>query len=142
MNTSSRTHDSTTTISRKRLWTGRVLGGLPVAFLLFDATVKLLRLPPAITATVQLGYAPSVLVGLGLVELACILAYVVPATSVLGAVLLTGYLGGAVASHVRIGDPLLTHVLSPTYFAALIWGSLALRGRLGGLLPFARTRAA
>ena len=141
MNTSSRTQGSTT-ISPKRRWTARVLGGLPVAFLLFDATVKLLRLPPAVTATVQLGYPASVLVGLGLVELACILAYVAPATSVLGAVLLTGYLGGAVASHVRLGDPLFTHVLFPTYVAALIWGSLALRGRLGAVLPFARTRAA
>jgi hypothetical protein len=142
MNTQTDTPDSTTAISRKRLWTARVLGGLPVAFLLFDSAVKLLRLPPAVTATVQLGYPPSVLIGLGLVELGCIIAYLVPATSVLGAVLLTGYLGGAIASHVRLGDPLLTHVLFPIYFATFIWGSLLIRGRLRAVLPFARAGAA
>ena len=132
----------TTNISRKRLWAGRILGGLPAAFLLFDATVKLLRLAPAVQGTVQLGYPPGVLVGLGLVEVLCIAAYVFPPTAVLGAVLLTGYLGGAVASHVRVGDPLLTHVLSPIYFAALIWGSLLLRGRLRSVVPFSRAARA
>ncbi len=132
------TTDSTTILSRKRLWAARILGGLPVAFLLLDAGMKLVQADAAVKGTVQLGYPPGVLMRLGLVLLACIAAYVFPPTAVLGAVLLTGYLGGAVASHVRVGDPLLTHVLAPIYFAALLWGALALRGRLRGVIPFAR----
>jgi len=132
------TNDSTTIFSRKRLWAGRILGGLAVAFLLMDASMKLLEMDAAVKGTVQLGYSPSVLFGLGLVLLACTAAYVFGPTSVLGAVLLTGYLGGAVASQVRVGNPVATHVLFPIYFAALIWGSLALRGRLFGFLPFRR----
>jgi len=108
-----------------------------VLFLTFDAAMKLLELPPAVQGTTQLGYPASVIVGIGLVQVACLVAYLVPRTSVLGAVLWTGYLGGAVATHVRVGSPLLSHTLFPVYVAAPLWGELWLREpRLCALLPF------
>jgi pimeloyl-ACP methyl ester carboxylesterase len=113
--------------SRPAVWTGRILSGFAVLFLLVDSIGKLLRLAPYVAGTAQLGYPTEILFGLGLVELVCVLVYIVPRTSLLGAVLLTGYLGGAVASHVRLENPLLTHVLAPVYFAALFWGGLVLR---------------
>ena len=122
---------TTTTITaapnRRRLWTGRILSGLVVLFLLFDCIIKLLRVPAAVEGTVQLGYPPSVLFGLGVVLLACVVTYLIPRTALVGAVLLTGYLGGAIATHVRVGHPLLSHTLFPIYVAALIWGGLFLR---------------
>ena len=121
-------------VSNKRLWASRILAGLAVAFLTFDAVIKLARLTPAVEGTVQLGYQPGVILGIGLVEIVCVLAYAIPRTAILGAVLLTGYLGGAIATHVRVGSPLATHVLFPIYVAALLWGALLLRGRLRGLL--------
>ena len=131
-------------VSNKRIWAARILGGLPIAFMTLDAAIKLARLAPAVTGTVQLGYPPSVVFGIGLVELLCVLAYAIPRTAIVGAVLLTGYLGGAIATHVRVGDPIATHVLAPIYVAALIWGALLLRGRLRGLfaVPPARQAAA
>jgi DoxX-like family len=122
--------------SMKALWAGRILSGLAVLFLLFDATIKVLELPVAVEGTTQLGYPATVLFGLGIVQLACLVVYLVPRTSVLGAVLWTGYLGGAVATHVRIGHPLFSHTLFPIYVAALLWGGLWLRdARLRALLP-------
>jgi len=118
-------------------WTGRVLSGLAVAFLIFDSVGKLLEVQPVIDGTKQLGYPPDIVFGLGVTLLSCVLAYLLPRTSVLGAVLLTGYLGGAVATHVRVGSPFFTHVLFPTYIAALLWGGLMLRdARLRALLPW------
>ena len=126
----SRTH------SRWASWTGRIISGLAVAFLVFDSVGKLLEVQPVIEGTKQLGYPPDIVFSLGVTLLSCVLAYLVPRTSVLGAVLLTGYLGGAVATHVRVGNPLFTHVLFPTYVAALLWGGLMLRdARLRALLP-------
>lgn len=107
--------------------TGRVIGGLAVAFLTFDSIGKLLEVQVVVDGAKQLGYAPDIVFSLGVTLLSCVAAYLFPRTSVLGAVLLTGYLGGAVATHVRVGSPLLTHVLFPTYVAALLWGSLILR---------------
>jgi len=119
---------------------GYVLSGLAVHFLLFDATMKVLQLPAAVEGTVKLGYPPGVLLGLGIVQLACLAVYLVPRTSVLGAVLWTGYLGGAVATHVRVRDPLFSHVLFPVYVAALLWGGLWLRdARLRAVLPVRKT---
>jgi hypothetical protein len=127
---------SPTRPSQAALWTGRILSGLSVAFLLFDATMKVLELQAAVEGTTQLGYPADVLVGIGLVQLACLVLYVVPRTAVLGAVLWTGYLGGAVATHVRVGSPLFSHTLFPLYVAAMIWGGLWLRDqRLRALLP-------
>ena len=120
--------------SRARIWTGRTLSALATLFLLFDSVAKLLRPAPVIKGTVELGYPVSAIVPIGVVLLACTVVYLVPRTAIIGAVLLTGYLGGAVASQVRVGNPLPTHVLFPLYFAALIWGGLYLRDRRVGAL--------
>src|SRR5262245_1690740 len=98
----------TPTPSKGKLWTGRVLSGLVIAFLLMDTVRKLLKVQAAIDGTVELGYRESVLVPLGIVLLLCTLLYAIPRTAILGGVLLTGYLGGAVATHVRVADPLFT----------------------------------
>ncbi|WP_243318450.1 DoxX family protein [Geothrix paludis] len=118
------------------LWTGRILSALPVLLLAFDGVAKMMRLPPVLEGCAKLGYSENVAGPLGITLLACVVLYAVPRTSVLGAILLTGYLGGAVATHVRVGDPLFSHILFPTYVAALVWGGLYLReARLGALLP-------
>lgn len=114
-------------VSPQRLWTGRVLGGLAALFLFVDATGKLLRLDPVVAGTVELGYPEGSVFPLGLLLIAGVLLYVVPRSAVLGAIYLTGYLGGAVATHFRVGDPPLSHTLFPTYVAALLWGGLVLR---------------
>jgi hypothetical protein len=115
---------------------GRVLSGLAVLFLLFDSTGKLLQVQPFIDGTLELGYPRTVVFPLGVILLACVITYIVPRTSTLGAILLTAYLGGAVATHVRVGNPLFSHVLFPTYLAAFLWAGLILRdGRLRVLLP-------
>jgi DoxX-like protein len=122
--------------SNKALWTGRILSGLAVVFLSFDAGVKLLQLPVAVQGTRELGYPEGVVFGLGVVQLACLIVYLVPRTSVLGAVLWSGYLGGAIATHVRLSHPLFSHTLFPVYVATLIWGGLWLRDqRLRAVLP-------
>lgn len=116
---------------------GYALSGVASVFLTMDAVVKLLQLPMALEGTAQLGYPTSVVFPLGVVAAVCLVAYLVPATSIFGAVLWTGYLGGAIATHVRVGNPLFTHVLAPVYVAALLWGGLWLREpRLRELLPF------
>jgi hypothetical protein len=114
---------------RAALWTGRVLSGLSVAFMTFDGAMKVARIAPVVKATAELGYPISTIVPIGITLLACVALYLIPRTAILGAVLLTGYLGGAVATHVRVGDPLLSHVLFPIYVAALTWGGLYLRDR-------------
>lgn len=127
--------------SRKALWAGRSLSGLAALFLGFDAAGKLLLPPQVVEGTTSLGYSASVILPLGVVQLVCLLFYLVPRTAVLGAVLWTGYLGGAIATHVRVGNPLLTHTLFPIYVAALIWGGLWLRDqRLRALLPLRSAR--
>lgn len=126
-------------ISKPQIWASRILSGIAVLFLLMDATMKVLRLPVAVEGTKQVGYPDGVIVTLGIIQLVCLAAYLIPRTSVLGAILWTGYLGGAVATHVRIGDPLFSHILFPTYVAALLWGALWLRdSRLRALLPIRR----
>lgn len=120
--------------SRRAIVTGRILSGLAILFLLFDATLKLLQLAPAVEATAQLGYPTSLIQTIAIIQLACLVIYLVPRTSLLGAVLWTGYLGGAVATHVRVGSPLFSHILFPVYIAALLWAGLWLRSsRLRGL---------
>jgi hypothetical protein len=116
-----------TAVSRPGLRTGRVLTGIAVAFLLWDSVIKLLVLEPVREGLTRLGYPVNVALGIGIVELLCLVVYLVPRTAIPGAVLLTGFLGGAVATHVRIGDPLFTHVLFPIYVATLLWGGLYLR---------------
>jgi hypothetical protein len=117
---------------KKMLWAGRIVGALVVLFLLFDSLVKLMRLPLAVEPTVRLGYPESLVLGIGIVELVCLVVYVIPPTSILGAILLTGYLGGATATHVRIGDPFFF----PIVVGVLVWLGLFLRDdRLRALLP-------
>jgi hypothetical protein len=123
-------------VSAAALWTGRVLSALPALFLLFDAAMKLVKPAFVVEATVQLGYPEGVIVPLGVVLLASTALYLVPGTSVLGAFLLTGYLGGAVATHVRVGHGPF-EILFPVLFGALLWTGLALRDRrLRALVPW------
>ena len=122
------TNSSTVEIIHPRGRTlGRVLSTLAVVFLTFDSVGKLLEVPAVIAGSAQLGYPVDAIFSLGVILLLCVVTYVIPRTSVLGAVLLTGYLGGAVATHVRVDSPLFTHTLFPIYVAAFVWGGLFLR---------------
>jgi hypothetical protein len=121
---------------KKSLVVGYVLTALVALFLTFDTTLKMLRLAPAVEGTSALGYQADAVLWIGLIELVCLGLYLVPRTAVLGALLLTGYLGGAIASQLRVGSPLLSHTLFPIYVALLLWGGLYLREtRLRELLP-------
>jgi DoxX-like family len=125
------------TESKRTVLFGRILSGLPVLFLLFDSLIKFTNMAPVSESFRQLGYPILLAPVIGTIELICILIYVVPQTSVLGAVFLTGYLGGAIATHVRVGNPLFSHVLFPIYVALLLWGGIYLReARLRALIPF------
>jgi hypothetical protein len=106
-----------------------ILSALPVLFLLVDGLGKLARIAPVLESFAALGYPEHLARSIGLLELACLAVYLSPRTGALGAVLLTGYLGGAVATHVRIGNPAATHVLFPIYIGVLLWAGLALRDR-------------
>lgn len=129
------TPDSTRTQRR----TAYVLTALAALFLTFDVIMKVLRLRPAMEGTVALGYPEHTVAVIGAIELVCLALYLVPRTAALGAVVMTGYLGGAVATHVRIGSPLLSHTLFPIYVAAMLWAGLYLREpRLRALMPFRR----
>jgi hypothetical protein len=123
-------------VSKGALWTGRVLSGLAALFMFFDGAMKLVKPGFVVQATVQLGYSESVIVPLGLVLLACSVLYAIPQTAVLGAILLTGYLGGAVASHVRHDDGPFA-IVFPVIFGVLLWGGIYLRDlRLRALVPW------
>jgi len=118
-------------------WAGRALSTLAVLFLLFDSTGKLLEVAPVVAGTTALGYPARTVFAIGVIELLCVVAYVIPLTSVLGAVLLTGYLGGAIATHLRVLNPLFTHMLFPIYVALFVWGGLFLRDAgLRALFPW------
>lgn len=120
-------------------WIGWGMSGLMIAFLLFDSISKLLLEHHVVEATTQIGYPLEVIRPLGVICLVCTLLYAIPRTSVLGAILLTGYLGGAIASKVRIEDPLFSSVLFGVYFGVLVWGGLYLRDeRLRSLIPLRR----
>ena len=122
--------------SGRALWAGRGLSALVVSLLTLDSIGKLLEVPPVVAGSRELGYPPSTVFPIGVILLLCVVAYAIPRTSLLGALLLTGYLGGAVATHVRVGNPLLSHTLFPVYVAFVVWGGLVLRdARLRALLP-------
>lgn len=128
-------NNQTGSVSKGRLWAGRIIGGLPALFLLVDAIMKFFKPPVVIEATVKLGYSESVIIGLGVVLLASTILYLIPKTSILGAILLTGYLGGAVATHVRVGEGWFS-ILFPMFFGVLLWAGLWLRDeRLQKLIP-------
>ena len=123
------------------LWAGRALSGLSLLFLAVDAAGKLAALPPVVRATAELGFPPADVTGIGAALAACSLLYAIPRTAPIGAVLLTGYLGGAVAANVRIGAPLVSHTLFPVYFAGLVWLGLFLRDERVRALVRRQTRA-
>jgi hypothetical protein len=119
-------------VSKKMLWTGRVLSALPVLMLLFSGVMKLMKPAAVVEGFTHFGYAESLIIPLGIVELACMILYAIPRTSVLGAILVTGYLGGATATHLRAGEPWYLPVL----LGVVAWAGLYLRdGRLRVLLP-------
>jgi hypothetical protein len=125
----------TQTVSKKVLWAGRITSALPVLMLLFSSVMKFVKPASVVEGFVRLGYPESLAFGIGIVELACTVLYVIPQTSVLGAILLTGYLGGATATHVRIGEPFYM----PIVLGMLVWAGLFLRDdRLRALLPLRR----
>ncbi|CAN5470467.1 DoxX family protein [soil metagenome] len=120
-------------------WTGRVMSGVVILFLLFDGAIKLVPLDIVIETSKQLGLSEGLARPLGVITLLCTILYAMPRTSILGAVLLTAYMGGAVATHVRIGSPLFSHTLFGVYLGLLIWGGLYFRDhRIRTLLPLRR----
>ena len=127
--------DQPAPVSKKALWAGIIIGALPPLMLLFSGVLKLAKPQEIVTEFSRQGYPENVILGIGILEIACTVVYIIPRVSVLGAILLTGYLGGAIATHVRIGDPLYKF-LGPVIFGALLWGGLYLRDqRLRALLP-------
>ncbi|MGK9232961.1 DoxX family protein [Inquilinus limosus] len=127
------------TASKRMRWAGHGLSTLVILFLLMDAVMKLLRLPVVLDTTAQIGWPAASVVPIGILLLICTALYALPRTAVLGAVLLTAYLGGTVATHARIGSPLFSHTLFGVYLGILLWGGLYLRDdRLRGLIPVRR----
>lgn len=128
-------------ISNAARWTGRVSSGVVVLFLLFDGAIKLLPLQVVTETMDRMGWGADegLARSLGIITIACTVLYAVPPTSILGAILLTGYLGGAIASHMRIDSPLFSHTLFGLYLGLILWGGLWLRDpALRALLPFRR----
>lgn len=118
-------------------WVERILHIFLVLFLLFDGVTHVMQISPVINAFAQLGYSANLSLLIGIIELCCLALYVYPQTAVLGAILLTGYLGGAVASNLRVGLPLFSHVLFPVYTGILIWGGLFIRNKkMRDMIPF------
>jgi len=115
------------TPATRRSWAGVALSGLGVAFLALDGAIKLVPIQPVVEAFQHLGIPLQLAGSIGLLQLACLALYVLPRTAPLGALLLTGFLGGAIATHLRVADPLFSHTLFPIYVAILLWGGLALR---------------
>jgi DoxX-like family len=131
----------TAPVSKPALWLGRVLSGLVILFMLLDGAIKLVPWPIVTETMDRMGYgsSESLARSLGVITIACTVLYAIPPTSILGAILLTGYLGGAMASHLRIDSPLLTHILFGFYLGLMLWGGLWLRDRsLRGLMPLRR----
>lgn len=125
--------------SRATVWAGRALSGLVTLFLLFDGGIKLVPIEPVTETMAQLGWPDSAEMarGLGVLTLVCTLLYATPRTAMLGAILLTGYLGGAIATHLRVGSPVVSHLLFGVYLGLMVWGGLYLREpRLRRLVPF------
>lgn len=119
-------------VSNKMLWAGRILSALPVLALVFSGSLKLMKPAAVLQGFAHLGYQESVILGIGIAEIACALVYAFPRTAVLGAILMTGFLGGATATHVRVGEPFFMPIL----VAVVAWAGLFLReGRLRALLP-------
>jgi len=134
----------TAPVSKTALWAGRTMSALVILFLAFDIVIKFVKPapPPVVEALTHLGWSLDLVPVLGILLLVSTALYAIPITSVLGAILLTGYLGGAIATHLRVGDPLFSHVLFPTYLGVLLWGGLYLRDpRLRALIPLRTPKA-
>lgn len=125
-----------TTVSKPKRWTSFIMSGLVILFMLFDGVMKFVKPPEVIEGTLALGYAVEHLPILGGLAILSTLLYVLPRTAVLGAILLTGYFGGAMATHIRLNNPLFTHILFTAYLGILMWGGLWLRNKnLRAILP-------
>jgi hypothetical protein len=123
-------------ISKTSLWAGRIISALVVLFLIFDGVTKVMKVNAVMEATARLGFPANLIVGIGVVLLACTAIYVIPRTSILGAILLTGYLGGAAVTNLRAGSSLFGETLFPVYFGVFVWAGLYLRDeRLHALIP-------
>ena len=128
-------------ISTPAIWVGRAMSAIVILFLVVDGAIKLVPIPIVTETMGQLGYPPSESIArlLGVLTLVCTILYAIPRTSVLGAILLTGYLGGAMATHLRIGSPLFSHLLFGLYLGLLVWSGLYLRDeRVRAIIPFLR----
>jgi hypothetical protein len=131
--------DQSVSISNRAIWAGRAMSSLVIFFMLLDGGMKLVPMDVVLKASEPLGIPGSLARTLGALTIGCTLLYAFPRTAVLGAILLTGYLGGAIATHLRVGDPLFTHVLFGAYLGLLVWGGLYLRdSRLRALIPLQR----
>jgi len=126
-------------VSNAALWTGRVMSALVILFLIFDAVIKLVPMQVVTDTMAELGYPPTAGIarGIGIITVICVALYAWPRTAVLGAILMTGLLGGAIATHLRIGSPVFTHLLFGLYLGLLAWGGLYLRDpRVRAMIPF------
>src|SRR5258707_7116480 len=131
----------TVPVSKSARLLGRILSGLVIVFLLLDGAIKLVPWPVVTETMDKMGYGSSETFArsLGIITIACTVLYSIPPTSILGAILLTGYLGGAMASHVRVGSPLFSHILFGFYLGVMVWGGLWLRDKsLRASIPFRR----
>ena len=132
------TQTVTNSTSKLSLWAGRIMGALAILFLIFDGVVKVMQMPQAVEPTMKFGYAASMVLTLGVIELACLVLYIIPRTAVFGAILMTGYLGGAIATQMRVGAEPFS-IIFPIIIGALIWGALFLRdSQLRALIPMRR----
>jgi len=128
------THDAP--VSSKRLWAGRIISALPALLLLFSGTMKLLKVPAVIEGMAHYGYSEHLILYIGILEVGCTIVYLIPRTAILGAILMTGYLGGATATNVRVGD---SSFIGPVLAGVFVWAGLYLRdGRLSALIPVRR----
>lgn len=127
-------------ISKSRLWTARIMSGIVILFMLMDSIMKFIQPEQVVTGTVDLGFSVHHLIPIGILGLISILLYAYPRTTILGAILLTGYWGGAIATHVRLDNPLFTHILFPVYLAVVAWGGIWLMDeRIRNLIPLRKT---
>ncbi len=130
-----------TTISKSRLWTARIMSGIVILFMLFDSIGKFFQPVQVVEGTLELGYQAHHIATMGILGLLSIVLYAIPRTSILGAIILTGYFGGAIATHFRLDNPLFSHLLFPVYLAILAWGGIWLRNaNLRNLIPIQQAK--
>ena len=123
-------------LSGRWVWTGRILSSFFIAFMLFDSVIKLIKIQPVTDSFIELGYPDKFALLIGVIELLCLVLYAIPRTAVLGALLFTAILGGAIATHIRVESPLFSHTLFGVYMGLVMWGGIYLREpRLRALLP-------